>query len=130
MFGMDSFLYSEADNRCQELKNKINDLQKEINKLKQTNTAEWIDNIDTVWETHELRHLYRCSKCEMYFSEQTNFCPNCGSRMTGEMQTDMAEWKIDKHNRVAQCSFCKKISPYDYGDYCKWCGAKMKGENQ
>ena len=57
-----------------------------IKALGQTNTAEWIDNIDTVGETHELRHLYRCSKCEMYFSEQTNFCPNCGSRMKGENQ--------------------------------------------
>ena len=39
---------------------------------------------------------------------------------------DRGEWIIDKHNRVAKCSVCKKISPYDYGDFCKWCGADMR----
>ena len=40
------------------------------------------------------------------------------------------EWIIDKHNRVAQCSVCNKISPYDYGDFCKWCGATMRKESE
>lgn len=40
------------------------------------------------------------------------------------------EWIIDKHNRVAQCSVCNKISPYDYGDFCKWCGADMRKESE
>lgn len=45
------------------------------------NKGEWKPEDERLSLTESL--LFRCSKCNIIFGHQTNFCPNCGCDMRG-----------------------------------------------
>ena len=63
----------------------INELETVINEqptIEERKTGEWIN----VTNDESLEEEYECSVCgyELFYSNPTKFCPNCGARMRGE----------------------------------------------
>ena len=62
---------------CKFLVNYMEILEKQMQEQK---TGHWIDHQDGRW-------IYaKCSECETVHDTQTNFCPNCGCAMKGEIE--------------------------------------------
>ena len=76
-------VYNRRDKCSQFWADTIRYFEKRINKLDDCDVApvrhgHWIDNkhTDTVI----------CSECKCVFTDETNYCPNCGSRMDCEIK--------------------------------------------
>ena len=76
-------VYNRRDKCSQFWADTIRYFEKRINKLDDCDVepvrhGHWIDNkhTDTVI----------CSECKCVFTDETNYCPNCGSRMGGEIK--------------------------------------------
>ena len=52
--------------------------------------GKWLERKHEEWfgsETYETHTYYHCSICDGFSKRMTNFCPDCGAKMTGGVQT-------------------------------------------
>lgn len=48
--------------------------------------GEWIEHIEKPdWLEDDVEVFYECSVCETKSPAPTNYCPNCGSKMKGDL---------------------------------------------
>lgn len=76
-------VYNRRDKCSQFWADTIRYFEKRINKLDNYDVEPvrhgcWIDNKHT--------DTAICSECKCVFTDETNYCPNCGSRMGGEIK--------------------------------------------
>ena len=76
-------VYNRRDKCSQFWADTIRYFEKRINKLDDYDVepvkhGHWIDNKHT--------DTTICSECKCVFTDETNYCPNCGSRMGGEIK--------------------------------------------
>ena len=76
-------VYNRRDKCSQFWADTIRYFEKRINKLDDYDVepvkhGHWIDNKHT--------DTAICSECKCVFTDETNYCPNCGSRMGGEIK--------------------------------------------
>ena len=76
-------VYNRKDKCSQFWADTIRYFEKRINKLDNYDVepvrhGRWIDNKHT--------DTAICSECKGVFTDETNYCPNCGSRMGGEIK--------------------------------------------
>ena len=76
-------VYNRRDKCSQFWADTIRYFEKRINKLDNYDVepvrhGHWIDNKHT--------DTAICSECKCVFTDETNYCPNCGARMCGEIK--------------------------------------------
>lgn len=54
---------------------------------------------------------------------------NTGFKIASERKERHGHW-IASGDHLSYCSVCRKKSLWPFGDYCKWCGAKMDEEGK
>lgn len=71
-----------------ELKEKLND---------ELETAEWIEKqIELKWCEDDVDIIYECSLCHTDSAFETDYCPNCGTKMKGANDEPTAEKEATK----------------------------------
>ena len=80
-------------------------------------TGEWI----------KMPICFKCSNCNELEDRTTKYCPNCGARMDLQsvipQEPKMGYW-TDIDEKSAVCSCCYRNNTL-YGNFCKWCGARI-----